>query len=145
MNSTEIYIFDRDLGYIHVQRKLNILNIKKTYIRHRYCTRKRRRRGARQEEDLVREDSGSRGEKVNEKVIYIYNSIASISQRGQKIPCVKSLGLRSRIYEDVVEEMSIIRMLMLFANARRETEDDENGSKEKERNYLNGIESYIYI
>lgn len=50
--------FDRGLGYTNVQRKLNILNIKKTYIRHRYCKRKRRRRGARQEEDLVREDSG---------------------------------------------------------------------------------------
>lgn len=71
-----------------------------------------------------------RGEKVNEKVMYTYNSISFYIATRLKKPCAKSLGLRSRIYEDVVEEMSIIRMLMLFANARREneTEDDENGN-----------------
>lgn len=80
----------------------------------------------------------SRDEKVNEKVIYKYIQFDSfyIATRLENHAYLKSLGLRSRIYEDVVEEVSIIRMLMLFADARRETEDDENGDYQRGREKL---------
>lgn len=63
------------------------------------------------EEGDLREDARSRGEKVNEKVLYIYIYISIASTTRLEKPCVllKFLGLRSRIYENLLNpEMSII-------------------------------------
>lgn len=67
--------------------------------------KKHRRRGARQEGSLVREDSKSRGEKVNEKVVYFNSFYYDAGKLCVGKPCVllKFLGLRSRIYENTVE------------------------------------------